>query len=30
MLKAYNKTLEEGFFPMVVVDAPNNKVGGVL
>jgi YLP motif-containing protein 1 len=26
LLKAYNKTLEEGFFPMIVVDAPNTKV----
>ena len=26
LLKTYNKTLEEGFFPMVVVDAPNTKV----
>jgi YLP motif-containing protein 1 len=26
LMKTYNKTLEEGFFPMVVVDAPNTKV----
>jgi YLP motif-containing protein 1 len=26
LLKTYNKTLEEGFFPVVVVDAPNTKV----
>ena len=26
LLKTYNKTLEEGFFPMIVVDAPNTKV----
>lgn len=26
LLKTYHKTLEEGFFPMIVVDAPNTKV----
>ena len=26
LLKTYNKTLDEGFFPMIVVDAPNIKV----
>ena len=26
MLKSFVKTLEEGFFPMVVVDAVNHKV----
>ena len=26
LLKTFNKTLEEGFFPVVVVDAPNTKV----
>ena len=26
LLKAFNKTLTDGFFPMVIVDAINNKV----
>lgn len=26
MFKMFNKTLEDGFFPLVVVDAPNTKV----
>ena len=26
LLKAFNKTLSDGFFPMVIVDAINNKV----
>ena len=26
LLKAFNKTLADGFFPMVIVDAINNKV----
>lgn len=25
--KLFNKTLEDGFFPMIVVDAINHKVG---
>ena len=28
MFKLFNKTLDEGFFPMIVVDAVNYKVGG--
>ena len=26
MFKSFNKTLEEGFFPMIVVDAVNHRV----
>ncbi len=26
LFKTFNKTLEEGFFPMVIVDAVNHKV----
>lgn len=26
LLKAFNKTLNDGFFPMVIVDAINDKV----
>ena len=27
LFKTFNKTLEEGFFPMIIVDAINHKVG---
>lgn len=29
LFKTFNKTLEEGFFPMIIVDAINHKVGQV-
>ena len=30
LFKTFNKTLEEGFFPLVIVDAINHKVHAAL
>ncbi len=30
LFKTFNKTLEEGFFPLIVVDAVNHKVVEVM
>ena len=27
LFKMFNKTLNDGFFPLIIVDAPNHKVG---
>ena len=27
LFKMFNKTLSDGFFPLIIVDAPNHKVG---
>lgn len=30
LFKTFNKTLDEGFFPMIIVDAVNHKVQGIV
>ena len=30
LLKSFNKTLDNGYFPMVIIDAINDKVGRIV